>query len=201
MLRAMLLLLLFAAACTPEEAANTFGRQNGTAAGAADSVADTTASDMPEMPSQEAGADTSWTREPVVVEDGAYATLLDVRTGSHAGFDRIVMSFGNAPLPGYRVEYMDPPVTACGSGATVDLPGTGFLSIRMQPAAAHSEEGNPTVGQRDARFELPVLLGLRLTCDFEADVTWMAALRTPNPYRVFELASPNRIVIDVRHRM
>lgn len=197
MIRSILLSLLILSACTPEDAQQALGSSRGNGVSAADSADP----DAPEMPSQTSGADTSWTREPVVVEGEEHAMLLVVRTGSHDGFDRIVMSFGSAPLPGYRVEYVDPPVHACGSGAEVDLPGTGFLSIRMQPAVAHNEQGHSTVGQRDQSFELPVLLGLRLTCDFEADVTWVAALRTPNPFRVFELESPNRIVIDVRHRM
>src|SRR5690606_22966475 len=114
-IRSVLLSLLILAACTPEEAEQALGRSRDTADAAADSL-DPAA---PEMPSQAAAADTSWTRDAVVVEGDEYATLLVVRTGSHEGFDRIVMSFGSAPLPGYRVEYVNPPVHACGSGAEV----------------------------------------------------------------------------------
>lgn len=201
MTRFILLFTLLVAACTPEEAAETLRTSRGTARGAVGAAADSLAASAPEMPSQAAGADTSWTTSAVGVERDDHTMLLDVRAASHDGFDRIVMDFGSRPLPGYRVEYVRPPVTQCGSGAEVDLPGTGFLSVRMQPAAAHTEEGVAMVDQRDRRLDLPVLLQLTATCDFEADVTWVAALRTQNPIRVLELESPNRIVIDIRHRM
>lgn len=198
MTRIALLFTLLLTACMPDESQRTFGGPDGDMPGAADEPLDTA---RPEMPGQEAQADTSWTRDAVSVDRNVYSVLLDVRTASHDGFDRIVMSFGPSAVPGHRVEYVRPPVTQCGSGEEVDLPGTGFLSIRMRPAAAHSEEGHATVSDRNRRFELPVLIGLVATCDFEADLTWVAALRTPNAFRVFELESPNRLVIDIRHRM
>lgn len=198
MTRFVLLLTVLLAACTPEEAQETFRTSRGTASGVA---GDSLAENAPEMPSQAADPDTSWTTSAVVIERSDHTMLIDVRAATHDGFDRIVMDYGSRPLPGYRVEYVRPPVTQCGSGAEVDLPGTAFLSIRMQPAAAHTEEGVAMVSQRDQRLDLPVLLQLSATCDFEADVTWVAALRTRNPIRVLELESPNRIVIDIRHRM
>lgn len=198
MIRSILLLPLLLAACTPEEAERTLGTPRGTAAGTAGDSLDPNA---PEMPSQISQADTAWTTDAISVQRDEHAVLIDVREASHDGFDRIVMDFGTGAVPGYHVEYVRLPVTQCGSGEEVELPGTGFLSVRLQPAAAHNEEGQATVSQRDRRFEFPVLLRLVATCDFEADVTWVAALRTPNPFRVFELESPNRLVIDIRHRM
>lgn len=186
---------LFLAACTPEEAAEWRSSR-----GAAPPAAE--AGEPAEMPPQAAGADTSWTTEAVIVERDNHALLYGVRAATHDGFDRIVFDFLGGDLPGYHIEYARAPITACGSGAEVEgLRGAARLSIRLTPAAAHDADGRVTVERRDLRFELPVLLGLTLTCDFEADVTWIGSLRTANPYRVFELSAPNRIVIDVRHRM
>jgi hypothetical protein len=56
-----------------------------------------------------------------------------------------------------------------------------------------------TVAERERKPALPVLQELELTCDFEADVTWVLGVRTPNKYRVMELQGPTRLVVDVQH--
>jgi hypothetical protein len=127
------------------------------------------------------------------------ATLRAVRTARHETFDRVVFEFEGATAPGYHVEYIDRPVRTCGSGEVVPLAGDGWLEIRLQPAAAHDEAGNATVEARAFGPDLPVLSELRLTCDFEADVTWVLGLRSPNRYRVLELSNPVRLVVDVKH--
>jgi hypothetical protein len=53
--------------------------------------------------------------------------------------------------------------------------------------------------ERALQPALPNLLELRLICDFEAQVEWIAALRSPQPVRVLRLREPSRLVIDVRH--
>lgn len=126
------------------------------------------------------------------------AVLRAVRTARHDGFDRIVFEFEGA-VPGYHVEYVDRPVRRCGSGDVVALAGDGWLEIRFTPAAAHTEAGEATVTQRELTPGLPVLRELKATCDFEADVTWVAGLASPNRYRVLELAGPPRFVVDVEH--
>src|SRR5690606_41983659 len=115
--RIALLFTLLLAACMPDESQRTFGGPDGAMPGAAD---EPLATARPEMPGQEAQADTSWTRDAVSVDRNVYSVLLDVRTASHDGFDRIVMSFGPSAVPGYRVEYVRPPVTQCRSGEEVD---------------------------------------------------------------------------------
>jgi len=130
---------------------------------------------------------------------GRVATLVGVETGRHPTFDRVVFTFAGGGLPGYHLEYVDRPVRRCGSGQTVELPGDGWLEIRLEPAAAHDEEGRPTVGDRRLEPALPVVLEAVLSCDFEAVVTWVLAVESPNRYRVLELEEPARLVVDVRH--
>ncbi|HEX8297586.1 MAG TPA: hypothetical protein VF594_00385 [Rubricoccaceae bacterium] len=127
------------------------------------------------------------------------ATLRDVRTGAHDGFDRIVFAFDGDVLPGVHVEYVDRPAHACGSGEPVLLDGEGWLAVRFQPARAHTEDGSPTVAERRRRPALPALRDLALTCDFEADVSWVLGLSAPAGYRTSVLRDPLRFVVDVRH--
>jgi hypothetical protein len=123
--------------------------------------------------------------------------LLDARTAVHAGFDRIVFEF-SAALPGYRIDYLRDTPTHCGSGEVVDLPGDARLTIRLYPAQAHTDEGVPTVAQRDQSFRDRNLKRIKLICDFEAVVEWVVAMDEPQPFRVLELKAPDRLVIDVR---
>lgn len=125
--------------------------------------------------------------------------LVAVRTAAHEGFDRIVFAFDGEDVPGYHLEYVDAPVRACGSGEPVPLAGDGWLEMRLYPTAAHTEAGESTITERERTPGLPVLRELKLTCDFEAVVTWVAGLASPNPYRVFDLQNPARLVVDVQH--
>jgi hypothetical protein len=50
-----------------------------------------------------------------------------------------------------------------------------------------------------SRSETSRLYELELTCDFEAVVTWVLGLESPNRYQVRELSNPPRLVVDVRH--
>ena len=131
-------------------------------------------------------------------KDQPAAKLVDVRTGMHEGFDRVVFEFDER-VPGYHIEYIDKPVRKCGSGKVTPLAGDGWLEVRMYPAKAHTEEGQPAVANRERMPKLPVLWELELTCDFEAVVTWVFGVESPNRYQVRELSSPPRLVIDLRH--
>lgn len=131
---------------------------------------------------------------------GRVATLVEVETGRHPTYDRIVFTFVGDVLPGYHLEYVDRPVRRCGSGQPVELPGDGWLEVRLEPAAAHDEGGRPTVEERRLAPAHPAVLEAVLTCDFEAVVIWVLAVESPNRYRVLELEEPSRLVVDVRHQ-
>ncbi len=182
--------VLLAAACTQPEGP---ARPDTTAAY-------TVAPDTGDAEKSASGPDT-WTAGIVEVQGEADmpGRLVEVRTAAHRGFDRIVFAFEREKVPGYHLEYVDTPVRACGSGEPVSLAGDGFLEMRLYPAVAHTDAGAPTITDRARILGLPVLRELKLTCDFEAYVTWAAGLSTPNPYRAFTLGSPARIVVDVRH--
>ena len=133
-------------------------------------------------------------------QNAPVAVLRDVRTAIQEGFDRIVFEFEGDAVPGYHVEYVDKQVSSCGSGEPVLVAGEARLEIRLMPAQAHDDAGKATVGMRDETLRFPVFRQLRSVCDFEADVSYVLGLASRNAYRVLELSSPPRIVVDVKHR-
>jgi hypothetical protein len=143
----------------------------------------------------------AWLQTPTrVARPGqAPATLREVRAARNEGFDRVVFQFEGDVLPGYEVEYLDTPATRCGSGAPTEVTGQGDLQIRLQPAQAHDARGQVTLTSRERAFSLPLLQEMKQTCDFEGEVTWVLGVKQPQPYRVLELRSPPRVVVDVRH--
>jgi hypothetical protein len=137
-------------------------------------------------------------RDPVEVTGDAappVAVLTDVRSASHEGYDRIVFEFSGA-MPGYRVEYVDEAV-GCGSGEPVEVAGTAYLQVKMQPAQAHDDAGNATVESQTIDVGLSSLVEATSTCDFEADVTWVLGLSEEVDFRVLALEDPFRVVVDV----
>lgn len=131
-------------------------------------------------------------------ENGEVAILRTVRTGRHEGFDRIVFEF-DRHVPAYQIRFVEDPA-ACGSGDRVDAGGAVALEVDFRPARAHDDEGRATIQDRDTRPGLPAIRAARITCDFEAIVTWVLGLEHRAELRALELSSPPRLAVDVRHR-
>ncbi|HEX6272826.1 MAG TPA: hypothetical protein VFZ53_07300 [Polyangiaceae bacterium] len=133
-----------------------------------------------------------------VKRERAPSILLAVRAATHAGYDRVVFEFRGG-VPGYHLEYVDRPVRDCGAGDPRPIAGDAWLEVRLSPAHAHEENGRPTVPERELRPQLPNVLEIERTCDFEAVVTWVLGVASPKRYRVLELTEPPRLVVDVAH--
>ena len=151
--------------------------------------------------SLEESARGAWTAGVVDIpsDDARVSLLVSVRAARHEGFDRIVWEL-EGDMPGVHVEYVDEPVRACGSGEPVPLPGDAWLEVRMSPANAHTDAGRATIAERRRATGLPVVLEIVQTCDFEAVVSWVLAVRSPEPFRLTRLDDPSRLAVDVRHR-
>jgi hypothetical protein len=128
--------------------------------------------------------------------DGAPAVLHAVRAAKNDGYDRVVFEFRER-VPGYHLAYVEPPVLDCGAGEAKQVEGSAWLEARFYPAYAHTEEGQPTVEERELKPGLAVVRELERTCDFEAVVTWVIGTATRKPYSVLELSDPPRLVIDL----
>lgn len=140
----------------------------------------------------------AWTVGLTAKPGDSIRTLIEVRTAAHDEFERIVFRFAPDGMSGYKVEYVDRPVRTCGSGEVVDLPGDAWLLVRLEPAQAHTDEGEPTVAQRTRDLAYANMKRIKLICDFEAIVEWVIALNSSTPYRTLELDDPPRLVVDVK---
>jgi hypothetical protein len=122
--------------------------------------------------------------------------ILKVESSCCASFDRLVFFVDGIHQPTYTVKYAQPPFSDCGSGNTHAVPGSAFLTIKMTPAQGHGN-GQATV-PRETSLHCPNLKHLSVTCDFEADLTFVVGLNTKKPYRVIELQNPTRLLLDVK---
>jgi hypothetical protein len=128
------------------------------------------------------------------------AHLKAVRAAEHTTFDRFTLEFDTAP-PGYKVEYVDPPILADPSGKEVTIDGEAFLQITMQGAVANylAAGGEPYTGPSELKPGLPNLVEAELTGDFEAVLTWALGVNQEADFRVLTLDGPPRLVVDVGH--
>ncbi|MEZ5139969.1 MAG: hypothetical protein R2702_18450 [Acidimicrobiales bacterium] len=136
--------------------------------------------------------------------DGTGTALLTaVRVGRNEGFERIVFEFEGDPMPGYRVQWVDGPITSDGSGDPVDVAGEAHLEIVLQPASGvdlESTELRVTYDGPDriaTGGKVDLIEDLVRTGDFEAVLTWVAGTSGEVPFRVLALRSPTRIAIDL----
>jgi len=147
---------------------------------------------VPAATGQAQSAATSACRQP-----GTYLTA--IRTGEQAGFDRVVFQFAGK-MPAYNVSvakavYTDP------KGDKVPLAGQVLLRVVFHgatalcpPAGSKTYAGPSTL----APF-CPRVLEVAEAGDFEQVLSFGVGLAAKGSYRVYSLAGPNRVVLDVSH--
>jgi hypothetical protein len=149
------------------------------------------------------GAGTS----PVEEEStGTEIALLErVAVGRHEGFDRVVFQFRNH-LPGYRVEYVEPPLKEDGSGNVIQVKGNAFVLVRMELASGF----DLTVPEGELIYKGPRRIDgsaagtssvreVVRTGDFEAVLSWVVGLEDRVDFRVRTATSPARLIVDFRN--
>ncbi len=136
--------------------------------------------------------------------DGTGTALLKaVRVGRNEGFERIVYEFQGTSVPGYRIQWVDGPITADGSGEPVEVKGSAYLEMIMEPASGVDLSGTEfkVVYEGDDRIavagQTELITDLVRTGDFEAVLSWAAGTTERVPFRVLTMSSPTRIVIDL----
>ena len=147
-----------------------------------------------------AGAGTSIVVAPTTAK--AIALLERVAVGHHDGYDRVVFQFRDEGLPGYRIEYMEPPLKEDGSGNPVDISGSAFLVVRMEPASGfdlNTGEGEMTYKGPKRLTGTGVMKEVVRTGDFEAVLTWAVGLDGKVPFRVTTATSPSRLIVDFKN--
>ncbi|MCD0481477.1 hypothetical protein LO771_03400 [Streptacidiphilus sp. ASG 303] len=128
----------------------------------------------------------------------AVSQVVDARVAGHRTYDRIVIDV-KGRLPGATVRRVSE-LRYDGSGEKVPLSGRTFLQIVLHPAVAHNSAGDPVYrGPRLVRLHLTRVKGFAFTGDFEGYVSFGVALDRKTAFTVHRLASPGRLVVDIRH--
>ena len=123
------------------------------------------------------------------------ALVSTIRTGSHPGYDRLVVEFASG-VPGAITitPQQRPTFTNSPRGDAVTLGGSAGLKVVMRDADAHTSYGGPVALKPDGS----ALVEVRRTEDFEGYVGLGLGLAQPSCDRAFMLTSPTRLVIDVQ---
>ncbi|WP_084963729.1 AMIN-like domain-containing (lipo)protein [Thermoactinospora rubra] len=186
------------AGCGTAGPGGTTGTSSATATAPAPATAEGSTPADPARPSPAALPVPTSTKEVKVTRGGEPALLTDVRFARHDGFDRVVIDF-RGEVPGYTVEWVEEFVED-GSGRELEVPAGAYLHIRLHPANAHTDDGEPTwPGGPIFKADLGNVRSVVRTGDFEAYVGVGLALDRRAGFRVRELTGPDRLVVDVGH--
>ena len=130
----------------------------------------------------------------------AFLSPVNLRFGTHQGYDRIVIDLAGTGTPGWRAEYVDHPV-GDPSGEPVVLAGGAYLRIAVSGVTYPTEPGaSPYVGPADFSPASGVVVReVKVGGVFEGIVEVFVGVTSKEPFRVYSLADPARVVIDVQH--
>jgi hypothetical protein len=126
----------------------------------------------------------------------AVAFVDAVRTGTHAGYDRVTIEFNNGePANVDMSPHAGTTFTQGASGQQVTLQGSTGMLVIIHGADEHTAYS----GSIDIKPGYSVLLELRQVEDFEGTVQWGLGLSKSACYRAFYLTNPARLVIDIQN--
>ncbi|MFG3099220.1 hypothetical protein ACGFZL_01590 [Streptomyces sp. NPDC048182] len=125
--------------------------------------------------------------------------VLDVRSGAHADFDRVVIDLaGGRPVT--RADESDSPSYVLPSGDVKDLqtPGSSYLFLGLQGAGIVDTTGKKVYTSPDVvATNLSAVKGVQRIPDSEGQVGFGLSLGSHSRYSVFTLTAPDRVVVDV----
>lgn len=158
-------------------------------------------------PSVEPSTDALPTTEPT---DGAFTapgteisqepqdgllTVVDVRVGSHDGYERVVYELAGEGLPGWRIAYVDQAVDDP-SGEVIDVAGDATLQVVLLGTGYPMDTGHDEYAQDVTATGGVQQVTRPLT--FEGQTQSFVGLDAQRPVRVTLLDSPVRVVIDLQ---
>jgi uncharacterized low-complexity protein len=145
--------------------------------------------------------------------EGKIAQLVDVRVGTHDGYDRVVFEFA-APkgdgakyfgLPPYELHSATPPIMEDPTGEPMSVDGSRFATVVFHGGSGvefdDSEDGYTITytGPKEFRPGYPALAEASQQGDFEATLSWVFGLDSASCWKVHELKGPVRLAIDFPH--
>lgn len=142
-----------------------------------------------------------WQSADTVTEDffGSGGELLPVglRVGDHDDFDRVVLEMAGDAVPGWRVGYV-PEAIADGSGEPLALEGDAVLEVLVS-GTRYADEGEDHYDGPTVLDGEDVVEQVRYVGTFEGLTQLFIGVDDGRqPFRVFPLADPARLVIDIR---
>lgn len=127
--------------------------------------------------------------------------LVDVRTGRHACFDRLVLDI-DGPVAGYLARYVSH-VHQDGSGFTVPVHGGAKLELILDVPVVPDDSSFFGPGRNLADVSgFTTFRQVAWVGSFEGQSTIGLGVRARLPFRVFRLDGPgdaSRVVVDVAH--
>jgi hypothetical protein len=128
----------------------------------------------------------------------ARANLVDVRTATHTGYDRVVFEFSGG-LPEAFLERATPPFLQDASGLPIDVDGSSFLRLTLRGGTKLMDDGSISyTGPLEFTTQFPSLVHLIEGGDFEGQSTWYLGLEAETCVRTITLDGEQaRLVIDL----
>ncbi|MEX1022306.1 MAG: LysM peptidoglycan-binding domain-containing protein [Dehalococcoidia bacterium] len=135
---------------------------------------------------------------------GGAGVITDVRIAQHQGFDRIVFEFADEwenitvsdGVPGFTVGYVAS-ADECGSGFGVSTEGSSMLRVNFPRAYVYDPNTGESTVPTEFTEDHQVVLQAQEICGFEGQSTWILGVDGVQAYRISELSTPTRLVIDV----
>jgi len=123
--------------------------------------------------------------------------LTQIRAAHHPGYDRLVFEFKGG-VPSKHTVTRVSQVIGDGSGLPVNVVGSAKLQVRFAPATGHNDHGWVTYGATSRTFALPGIIQVVAAGDFESVLSFGVGIARAEPFHVFTLTGPSRVVIDLR---
>jgi hypothetical protein len=118
-----------------------------------------------------------------------------LRTGSHAGYDRLTIEFKNGEPTSMDVRpQAGTSFTLSPSGQPVTLAGTNGILITIHGADLHTDYSGPT----DIVTHYSGMVEVRQVQDFEGVVQVAIGINGPACFQASVIANPTRLVIDIQ---
>lgn len=129
---------------------------------------------------------------------GGGLSVVDVRVGTHDGFDRVTFESAGEGEFGWLVQYEEEPVSD-GSGEPIEFDGSVALRVVLTGAALPPDATAEPFLDDVAGPDGGVLNEVVNDTIFEGHHTFVLALDEQVPYRIGRLDDPARVVVDLVH--
>lgn len=129
---------------------------------------------------------------------GDAIAVTDVRTGSHATFDRVVFDIAGSGDPGWFASYTNE-ATQAGSGKTISMDGAAFLQVIVRGTALPMDAPAPPFDDETVPADgLSNVVAIHNDNIFEGQQLFYLGVQEETAYRVFLIEDPARLVVDVK---